>query len=626
MQPRLAGLPLAALVLVCAATAQAGPPRVLKVEPPNWWAGHSIDPVRLLVRGQGLQGARVESQAAGLTVGLTRVNAAGTYLFVDVAIARDAQPGPRTLRVVTREGQATLPFEIAAALPRAGRFQGFSPDDVIYLLMPDRFANGDPQNDDPAESHGMLDRGKSRYYHGGDLRGVIQRLPYLKDLGVTALWLNPIYDNVDHINTKEKYEGAAITDYHGYGAVDFYAVEERLGTLAEFRELVDAAHALGLKVIQDQVANHTGPFHPWAEDSPTPTWYNGTAAQHLDCTWQTWTLADPHATYAMQQATLEGWFINLLPDLNQDDEETRRYLIQNTLWWVGMTGLDGIRQDTLPYVHRRFWRDWMAAIRKEHPGLRVVGEMWDGDPVLVSFFQGGQARPDGIDSGIDALFDFPLLYPLRRAFAEGKSLREVAQMVARDRLYADPQMLVTFVGLHDIDRFMNQPGASVTGLQLAFTAIFTLRGIPMVYYGDEIALPGAGDPDNRRDFPGGWPGDARDAFVAASRTPDEQAVFAHVQRLARLRAELPALRRGRLLQLGASEQGWCYARVFDGEAVVVAINNASEPATVFCAADPVGIPDGTVLRDRLAQAGERRVASGALRIELGPRSAAILTR
>ena len=384
----------------------------------------------------------------------------------------------------------------------------------MYLLMPDRFANGDPANDDPAASKGLLDRTKSRYYHGGDLRGVIDRLPYLKDLGVTAIWLNPWYDNVNHPNERETYDGQAITDYHGYGAVDFYAVEERLGDLATLREMVDRAHAVGIKVIQDQVANHSGPYHPWVKDSPTPTWYYGTQEKHLANTWQTWTLQDPYSTPEMRKATLEGWFIDILPDFDQDDPEVARYTIQNTLWWVGVSGLDGIRQDTLPYVHRRFWKEWMAAIKKEYPDLRVVGELLDGDPTLVSFFQGGVVRYDGLDSGVDTLFDFPTYFEVREAFARGGSLRKVAMMLARDHLYRDASSLVTLLGLHDVPRFMGEPGARVDSLKSAFTFLATARGIPLVYYGDEIALPGGGDPDNRRDFPGGFQGDARNAFEA----------------------------------------------------------------------------------------------------------------
>src|SRR6185295_13460437 len=386
-----------------------------------------------------------------------------------------------------------------------------------YLAMPDRFANGDPRNDDPG-ARGLLDRSKGRYYHGGDFQGLIGKLPYLQDLGITALWLNPWYDNANRLNEKETYDGKAITDYHGYGAVDFYAVDEHLGDLAKLRELVDAAHARGIKVIQDQVANHTGPYHPWVTDPPTPTWYNGTSAKHLANTWQTWTLQDPHASPEVQRATLEGWFIDILPDLNQDDPEVARYLIQNTLWWIGVSGLDGIRQDTLPYVPRRFWRDWMAAIKLEYPRLKVVGELFDGDPAMLEFFEGGAQHFDGVDSGIDSLFDFPLFFKVREAFGQGKNLREVANLLARDHLYRDPASFVTFLGLHDVPRFMNEPGATLDGLKLAFTFLLTARGTPLVYYGDEIALPGGGDPDNRRDFPGGFPGDARSAFESGSRS------------------------------------------------------------------------------------------------------------
>lgn len=614
------------VVLVAAlwgAPVLASGPEISKLEPPNWWVGHSWNPVRVLVRGRHLQGARVEVRGGGVEVGLTRVNAAGTSLFVDLQLSDGAHPGPRSLRIVSQSGAAETAFPLLAPLGREGRFQGFSPDDVIYLLMPDRFANGDPGNDDPPGSRGLLDRQRARYYHGGDLKGVIERLPYLKDLGVTAVWLNPWYDNHNGLNQKETYDHQAITDYHGYGATDFYGVEEHFGDLAGLQQLVEAAHRLGLKVIQDQVANHTGPYHAWVKDPPTPTWYNGTEAKHLDNVWQIWTLADPRATPQETRATLEGWFINLLPDLNQNDEEVRRYLIQNTLWWIGITGLDGIRQDTWPYVPRDFWRDWMAAIKREYPGLAVVGEMWDGSPALVSFFQGGAAGFDGVDTGVDSLFDFPLLYPLRRAFAEGKPLREVVQVLSLDRLYPRPDLLVTFLGNHDVQRFMNEPGASVAGLKLAFTALATVRGIPTVYYGDEIALPGGGDPDNRRDFPGGWREDPRNAFEASGRSPEEREVFDHLRRVLRLRAELEPLRRGRLVNLQVEEQAWAFARVATDGSVLAAFNNAGAPASLDFDVRAAGLADGVTLVERLAGGADARVIGGRLRLTLPPRSAAI---
>jgi glycosidase len=249
--------------------------------------------------------------------------------------------------------------------------------------------------------------------------------------------------------------------------------------------------------------------------------------------------------------------------------------------------------------------------------------MWDGDPALVSFFQGGARRFDGIDSGIDSLFDFPLFYPVRRAFAEGKPLKEVATMLGHDHLYRDARDLLTFAGNHDTPRFMNEPRASVDGLRLTFTFLLTARGLPMIYAGDEIGMPGGSDPDNRRDFPGGWPGDPRDAFIAAGRTPAEQSVFDRVRMVARLRAELPALRRGSHVSLAVSDQAYAYARVGAGEPVVIVLNNGATPVDLEMPAGPAGLVDGSILEDRLHVAPQTRVSGGRLRVTLSPRTAAV---
>jgi glycosidase len=564
---------LAALLLAAPAGAQA--PTVEKVEPPNWWGGHSINPVRLLVRGRHLAGARLE--CGRLACGAPTVNAAGTYLFVDVTIPRGATPGSYPLRLRTAGGSAPVPFTVSAPLSAAGRFAGFGPDDVMYLIMPDRFANGDTANDDPAASRGLLDRAHPRRYHGGDLAGIRARLPYLKQLGVTAIWMNPVYDNTNERDTVETDGGRWTAPYHGYHAVDYYGVEERFGDLAELRRLVDAAHAQGIKVVLDMVANHTSAFHPWVDDSPTPTWYNGTRRSHLANTFQGWSIADPYAPPALRRETLDGWFVNFLPDLNQGDREAARYLTQNTLWWVGATGVDGIRQDTWQYVPRAFWRDWMTAINREYPRLRVVGEVLEGDPALVAFHQGGRVGFDGVDPKVQYQFDFPVYFQLRDAFARGRPLKQVALMVARDHLYPDPNALLTLLGSHDERRFMSEPGATLDGLRLAYTFLLTYRGTPLVYYGDELGMPGAGDPDNRRDFPGGFPGDARNAFEASGRTPEQQGVWAHVQALLRLRAERADLRRGATQHLHVGEQTYVYRR---GRSVVALNNDAAKPAEI----------------------------------------------
>jgi glycosidase/predicted alpha/beta superfamily hydrolase len=580
--------------MLLAGQAMGQAPVVEKVDPPSWWMGSTVNPVRVLVRGRNLAGARAE--CARVRCGGVRVNAAGTYAFVDVTVPGGLKAGRYPFALRTAQGRAEVPFELLEPLSRLGRFQGFGPKDVLYLIMPDRFANGDPSNDDPAASPGLMDRGKARYYHGGDLAGVRQHLPYLKALGVTAIWLNPIYDNNNALNRKETYDGQAITDYHGYGATDFYGVEEHFGTLADLRALVDSAHAQGIKIILDMVANHTGPYHPWVTDPPTPTWFHGTAERHESNRWQIWTLADPYGTAATRRNTLDGWFVNILPDLNQDDPDVARYIIQNTLWWVAVSGMDGIRQDTWPYVPRAFWRDWMTAVRREFPALKVLGEVSNGDPALVSFFEGGRAV-EGIDDKVDMLFDYPLFYPLRRALGEGGQLREVAQMLANDRMYRDAAAsLVPFVDLHDVPRFRNDRGATTAGLKLAYTFLLTTRGTPLLYYGDEIGLPGGNDPDNRRDFPGGWREDPRNAFDSAGRTAEEQGVFTHVQALLRLRAAHADLRGAATTNLVTAEQLWVYRR----GSLVVALNNDTVPARV-------SVPLGSLGADLLGTCATPRI-------------------
>ena len=609
---------LALLIFIHLATAAA--PAVTKIEPPDWPAGAKAVTLRLLITGSGFSGATVH---CSLPTGAISAGPGGTHLFFDLTIPAGARPATYPIEIRTAGGSARAPFSVVAPLAFPGRFQGFSAEDIIYLIMPDRFADGDSTNDDPPASRGLYNRAKSRYYHGGDFEGIIEHLPYLKDLGVTALWLTPICDNANRLNELETYGEGPITDYHGYGAVDFYAVEEHFGTLDKFRELVDKAHSLGIKVIQDEVANHTGPYHPWAQDPPTSTWFNGSVSQHLSNDWRTWTLIDPHATGETRRRTLDGWFINILPDLNQNDPEAARYLIQNTLWWIGRTGIDGIREDTLPYVPRAFWRDWTAAIKRSYPKFRVVGEVFDTDPGLVSFFQGGRTRFDGIDTGVDSLFDFPLQSAVAGVFTGAAPMRELAQVLAHDALYADPSRLVTFVGLHDQPRFMNAKGATPEGLIRAFAFVLTARGIPMIYSGDEIGMPGAGDPDCRRDFPGGWKEDSRNAFEAAGRTPAEQEIFTQLRRLTHLRAASEALRSGRMADLLIDDDVYAFARVTPRDRVIVIFNNGARDSSLHIPLAGSQVPEGAALEDHFGNAPSVRAHDGVLEVRMAPHAVAI---
>ncbi|MEO8593238.1 MAG: alpha-amylase family glycosyl hydrolase [Candidatus Solibacter sp.] len=602
-------------------TASAAPPTITKVEPPNWPAESQATTLRVLISGANLAGVKVATPFPAARVA---ISATGKHLFLDLSIPAHATPGSYHLRISNGEGWVEAPFSIVPALPSAGRFQGFSPDDVLYLIMPDRFANGDPSNDDPSESRGMHDRSKARYYHGGDFRGIVNHLPYLKDLGVTAIWLTPIYDNANRLNEREKYDGQAITDYHGYGATDFYGVDEHFGSLDEFRELVDRAHAIGIKVILDQVANHTGPYHPWVENPPTPTWFHGTEARHAANTWRTWTLIDPSGSQVTQSSTLEGWFANILPDLNQADRESARYLIQNTLWWIGRTGIDGIREDTVPYVQRGFWRDWTNAIHSRYPNFKIVGEVYDTDPALTSFFQGGRSGFDGIDTGIDSVFDFPLQDAAAKVFAGRGAASELPKVLAHDYLYPGAGSLVTFLGLHDMPRFLHRPGASPESLKQAFTFLFATRGTPMIYYGDEIGMSGGDDPDNRRDFPGGWPQDAANAFERSERSILQEDLYSHVRALTHARAATAALRQGSLVNLLVEDDAYAFARITaNGSRAVVVMNCAAARAKIQVPVRLAGVQDGARFEDLLGTTTPVYVREGSMTVDLPAHTTAI---
>jgi glycosidase len=560
----------------------ANAPVVTKVEPPSWWA-HLTPEVMLLLSGHDLEATRVVCNLPSILVERTQATAAGRYLFVWLKIGADAKSGTAVCRITTPTGTTSFELPVAARAMKLGKFQGLSQEDVIYLIMPDRFANGDPTNDEPAEARGGHDRANPRAYHGGDLRGILDHLAYLKDLGVTALWLTPILKN-----------GAA-QDYHGYGAVDLYAVDPHLGTIQDYQNLVAEAHKQGMKVFFDLVPNHVGPKHPWVAEPPLPDWFHGTQQHHTDSsagpkgTFYGKTdqptiandafeaLIDPHAPPRLSRNLTEGWFFNILPDLNTENPVVAEFLLQNSIWWTEASGLDGYRLDTFPYVSRKFWSTWHARLHQIYPYLTTIGEVFHPDPSVTSFFAGGQKRFDGIDSGLNTLFDFPLFFTLRDVLLRKAPVGRIADVLRHDSLYVHADSLVTFFANHDVPRFLSAAGSSPARLKLAFGLTLTLRGIPQLYYGDEIGIPGGGDPDNRRDFPGGWPGDLENAFSAEGRTAEQQDLFGYVQSLLRLRREHQALQSGKLWHLFSDETAYVFMRETEEERVLVVFNNSAEP-------------------------------------------------
>ena len=536
----------------------------------------------LLLSGHDLEATHVSCNLPTLSVSRTQSAAGGNYLFVWLKIGTDTKSGTAVCRIAAPKGTTSFELPLAARTPTLGKFQGLSQDDVMYLIMPDRFANGDPANDEPADAPGSHDRSKPRAYHGGDLLGVKSHLPYLKDLGATTLWLTPIVKN-----------GAA-HDYHGYGAVDLYAVDAHLGTLKDYQNLVAAAHQQHMKIFFDAVPNHVGPKHPWVSNPPLPDWFHGTLKQHLDSFSPLKgsfygkpagekasndpfeSLVDPHAPAWMKRNLTEGWFFGILPDLNTENPTVVQYLLQNFIWWAETSGLDGYRVDTFPYVGRKFWAEWHAGLRKLYPYLTTAGEVFHPDPSVTSFFTGGVKRYDSIDSGLSTVLDFPMYFTIRDVLLRNAPVGRIADVLRHDALYVHPERLVTFLANHDVPRFASEEGSSPAKQKLAFGLTITLRGIPEIYYGDEIGMPGGGDPDNRRDFPGGWIGDSNDAFVQSGRTRIQQEIFSYVQALLGVRREHEALRAGRMWHLASDESSYVFLRESEEEQIVVTFNNSDK--------------------------------------------------
>jgi glycosidase len=577
--------------ILCVAHAQSGAPSVAKVEPPSWWTNQAVNPVRLLIRGANLNGARVNAERPQTLVSDVRANRNGTYLFVNVRINSAAKPGDYPLIIQTVQGRAIVPFHLNAPLDTGRNFRGVTNDDVIYLIMTDRFSDGDPANNSPADAPPEAnDRRNPRAYHGGDFRGIINHLQYFKDLGVTALWLTPWYDNWNGVNNCAK-PWCPNTSYHGYGATDYYGVEDHFGDLTSLRELVQKAHAIGLKVIQDQVANHVGFHHPWVSNPPLENWFHGTSQNHMQDRFQNSVLLSPHANRDEVRNTLDGWFSDDLPDMNQEEPEVARYEIQNSLWWVGVTGIDGIRQDTIQYMPRTFIRDLSNALHRQYPRMWMVGEVFERDSAQTAFFIGGHNGWDGIDTRLDSDFDFPLWYTSLDVFTNKKPVRALRDQLKYDALYPDPSRITTLTNNHDTPRFMSLKDATLEGAMLHTAFMLTVRGTPQLYTGEEIAMEGKDDPDNRRDFPGGFPGDRRSAFLVGQRTPQEQRMWQWTHDWLKLRREHSAIRNGRLIDLFYDDDVYAYARQDSKETVVIVINRSGGEKRISFPAATIGVRD-----------------------------------
>jgi glycosidase len=503
-------------------------PCVDKIDPPDWWVG--LPSPMLLLHGANLRNVRLGVQGKGVSLDRAQVSANGHYAFLWLK-ADHAEPQKLSVLLGDGSHRLALPYVLAARTP--AKNAGFSSADTMYLIFTDRFADGDTGNDgSAADPYSKVDRSNPTGWHGGDFHGIIRHEEYLQQLGVNTVWITPAYENANEPHA-----------YHGYDATDMYAVDPHFGTLEDYKQLAGTLHARGMKLVLDLVPNHVGAAHIWANDPPTPSWFHGTPASHLRTESNFKTIVDPHA--GSSTAVTEGWFSNTKPDLNQDDPLVSQYLIQNAIWWIETAGLDGFRLDTFPYVQRTFWHDFHSTLHTLYPHFTTVGEIFNHDPEITSFFAGGVERR-GVDTGLDTPFDFPMFTTLRNTLIKGAPMSDIADLLAKDKLYPHPERLTPFLGNHDTGRFLSEPGATLAELKMGFALITTMRGMPELYAGDEIAMRGGKDPENRHDFPGGFPGDAQDAFTQAGRTPEQQDMFATVASLLHMRADHPALRSGRM--------------------------------------------------------------------------------
>lgn len=613
----------ALIVVLTAAScfAQSAKPVITKLDPPNWFVG--LPASLLLVHGEHLENTTFAMHGGEARITETTISPNGHWAFVGFDPGR--KPGRIELAATNPRGSTSIPYMLTALRTRSEGPKGFGPADVMYLIMPDRFADGDTSNNAIPGYRDPDDRSRARAYHGGDLRGIQDHLDYLKQLGVTTIWTTPLYDNSGEQSGNS---------YHGYSATDMYAVDPHLGTMQDLQALVHAAHARGMKMVLDMVPNHVGAAHPWAKDMPTPDWFNGTPDSHIEAQYDFSSIVNPNGDPKTRDAVLKGWFANVLPDLNQGNPLVSLYLIQNAIWWMEMSGADGLRLDTFPYVWRSFWHTYNGTLHRLYPELTEVGEVFNGEPKIVSFFAGGRANTgsDGTaDTLLDTPFDYPMFFALRGALTRQKPMTTIADVLKQDALYPHPERLVTFLGNHDNKRFLSEPGADAGALHLGLGLLATLRGMPQLYYGDEIGMKGGDDPDNRHDFPGGFSHDPSDAFEKSQRTSMQESLEEWASALFQLRAHTPALETGELAVLSADARTMAFARGTDlthgcteQKRYVIAANSDTSPRDLTIPLDAMPLAGCRQFTPALATNATVHVAGDKLQIHLAAQEIVIL--
>jgi glycosidase len=541
----------------------------LRVEPPFWWTGFKSTELQLLVHKKDISLFSVTIRYPGVQVRKIHKTENPNYLFIDLVLSPGLKPGTALIEF-SRNGKlvSEYKYEFRDRRPASAKRKSFSSHDVLYLFMPDRWANGDPSNDSMAGMAEGIDRNNQHGRHGGDIKGISDHIDYFKELGVTALWINPLLEN-----NQPKYS------YHGYSTTNYFMIDPRFGTNEDYVALSKELHKNGLKLIMDMVFNHCGSGHWWMQDLPSKDWINQWP-EFTRTNYRAGTFTDPYASKSDSNMFVKGWFDITMPDLNQANPFVKNYLIQSSIWWIEYADLDGIRQDTHPYPFKEMMAEWGKRINLEYPDFNIVGECWLNYPASVAYWQKGATNKDGYNSWLPTVFDFPMYDALNAAFREAEGwnngIIRLYEILAQDFNYPNPDNIVVFADNHDVNRYLDSQGDDIRKMKMAMAFVLTTRGIPQIYYGTEILMTtGAdkGDGNKRKDFPGGWAGDARSAFRSEGRTEAEKEMFNYVQKLIRWRNANEVIHTGKFRHFIPAEGIYVYFRYNDKKTVMVVMNN-----------------------------------------------------
>ena len=553
--------------------------KVDRIEPTNWYVGMKDPSVQLMVYGEGIRDAEVAIDYAGVTIdSLVRLDSPN-YLLIYLN-TRDAQPG--TMEMTFKQGRSKkkVKYELLAREKSGEQRKGFTNADVLYMLMPDRFASGSAANDQIKGMNTYVnDRTQPSLRHGGDLEGIRQHLDYFTQLGVTALWFTPVLEN-------NSPDGHNHSTYHGYATTDYYKVDPRFGTNEEYRRLCDEAHSRGLKVVMDMIFNHCGSHHPWLKDMPSHDWFNQPDYKnnYLQTSYKLTPVMDPYASKVDLKETVEGWFVPSMPDLNHHNVHVMNYLIQNSIWWIETVGIDGIRMDTYPYAYADAMARWMKRLDTEYPNFNTVGETWVENPAYTAAWQKGNkmGKPE---SYLKTVMDFSFYEKMDRARHEEtdgwwRGFNRVYNSLCLDYLYPNPSSVMAFIENHDTDRFLHN-GQDVDALKQALALLLTIKRIPQLYYGTEVLMNGTKevtDGNVRKDFPGGFPGDPQNAFPAEGRTPAQNDMFNWLSALLHWRQNNLLITKGKMTQFIPYNGIYVIARQLNGKTVMTILNGTTRPA------------------------------------------------